>query len=237
MIQVIRANERHLADHGWLKSHFLFSFADYYDPANTHYGPLRVFNDDRIGGKSGFPQHPHHNMEIVTVLLKGEITHEDTTGNKTTIKAGEVQRMSAGTGLAHSEANQAEEEVHLYQIWFIPSAEGLPPTYEQKDMNFLDTDNELIPLVSGQKVLEDVVYMNSNSSIYWCNLETDKTVGMDTFEIRKTFVYVKEGSITVNGHALGKEDQLRMTGTNHLDIKAIADSQFILIDLPSEHNY
>src|SRR5690606_16026842 len=126
----------------------------------------RVFNDDYIAGNSGFPQHPHNNMEIVTVVLKGEITHEDSTGNKTTIKAGEVQRMTTGTGITHSEANQAEEEVHIYQIWFIPSSQGLSPSYEQREVDFLNTENELIPLVSGQKVLEDVVYMNSNSTIY-----------------------------------------------------------------------
>ncbi|RYF86101.1 MAG: pirin family protein [Chitinophagaceae bacterium] len=237
MFKIIRANERHLADHGWLKSYFLFSFADYYDPANTNFGPLRVFNDDTIAGNSGFPQHPHHNMEIVTVMLKGEITHQDSTGTKSTIKAGEVQRMTAGTGLTHSEANEGEEEVHMYQIWFIPGTQGLSPSYEQKELNFLDTDNELIPLVSGQKVLEDVVYMNSNSTIYWCNLETDKTVGMDTFEVREIFVYVKEGSLTVNGHSLGTNDQLRLSRTEKLDFKATTDCQFILIDLPSEFNF
>ena len=237
MFKIIRANERHLADHGWLSSYFLFSFADYYDPANLHFGPLRVFNDDRISGKAGFPQHPHQNMEIITVMLKGEITHQDSTGNKATIKAGEVQRMTAGTGLTHSEANETDEEVHLYQIWLMPTTQGLPPSYEQKAMDFLEESNKLIPLVSGQKVLEDVVFVNSNTTVYWCNLENEKTLSMDTFEIRNIFVYMHEGSLTVNGHALGTNDQLRMNGATKLDFVGTADCKFILLDLPDEHNF
>jgi quercetin 2,3-dioxygenase len=237
MFNIIRANERHIADHGWLTSYFLFSFADYYDPANIHFGPLRVFNDDRIAGNSGFPNHPHGNMEIVTIVLNGAVDHKDSMGNTTSIKAGEVQRMTAGTGITHSEANTGDKELHLYQLWFIPSTKDLPPSYEQKDLKFTDSKNELIPLVSGQKVLEDVIYINSNSTIYWCNLENEKELDMETFKLRNTFIYVNEGEINVNGSILRQHDQARITEEEKLHFIGRADSRFILIDLPSDGNY
>jgi redox-sensitive bicupin YhaK (pirin superfamily) len=233
------ANRHHAAPAAWLSSYFLFSFADYFDRNNMHFGPLRVFNDDSIAAQSGFPQHPHSEMEIVTLVLDGEITHQDTMGNKTSIKAGEVQRMTAGTGLAHSEMNRQEKPLHLYQLWFIPSQKGLSPSYEQKDLDFLSGNkNELVPLVTGQKVLEDVVYMNSNSTIYWANLSEGKDIEFKTFPIRLTFIYVKEGEIIVNGTTLGPNDQVRMTHDDVVQIRASKTAQFILIDLPaSEANY
>ncbi|RSK38117.1 pirin family protein [Hymenobacter perfusus] len=239
MLKLIPATDRfHAAPVAWLNSYFLFSFADYYDPENVHFGPLRVFNDDTIQASSGFPQHPHSEMEIVTLVLDGELQHEDTMGNKATIKKGEVQRMTAGTGLAHSEQNATDGAAHIYQLWFLPNQKGLAPSYEQKDVDFLDTKNELVPLVSGQKVLEDVVYMNSNSTVYWCNLSEGKTVMFKTFPIRNTFLYVKEGKIFVNGVDLGPNDQIRSTDEHVLEIQATHDAQFILIDLPArEANY
>lgn len=239
MLQVIPATDRyHAAPVQWLSSYFLFSFADYYDPQNAHFGPLRVFNDDTIQGNSGFPQHPHSEMEIVTLVLEGELQHEDTMGNKATIKKGEVQRMTAGTGLAHSEKNGGADPAHIYQLWFMPNQKGLASSYEQKDVDFLDSKNELVPLVSGQKVLEDVVYMNSNTTVYWCNLREEKTVTFKTFLIRNTFVYVKEGMLYINGVDIGPNDQVRSTDEHVLEIRASKDAQFILIDLPgSEANY
>ncbi|RAK70386.1 pirin family protein [Hymenobacter edaphi] len=239
MLSYISANDRfHAQPVAWLNSYHLFSFASYYDPKNMHFGPLRVFNDDTVAAKSGFPQHPHHEMEIVSIVLEGEITHEDTMGNKTTIKAGEVQRMTAGTGLAHSEMNQQDEPLKFYQLWFIPNQKGLAPSYEQKEIDFLDLKNELVPLVSGQKVLEDVVYINSNSSVYWSNLRADKELEFKTFPIRLTFVYVREGAIFINGTRLGPGDQARMTDEHVIHFRAEQDAQFILVDLPAaEANY
>ncbi len=233
------AARHHAAPAAWLSSHFLFAFADYFDRDNMHFGPLRVFNDDYIAAQSGFPQHPHSEMEIVTLVLAGEITHRDTMGNDTTIKAGEVQRMTAGTGLAHAELNQQADKLHLYQLWFIPSQRGLAPSYEQKDLNFLGKSrNELVPIVTGQKVLEDVVYMNSNSTIYWANLDAEKEIEFKTFPLRLTLLYVKQGRIYVNGTELAPQDQARLTGEDVVGIRASEDAQFILIDLPaSEANY
>ena len=240
MLTYIPAAQRHhAAPTSWLSSYFLFSFADYHDRNNMHFGPLRVFNDDTVAPQNGFPQHPHSEMEIVTLVLEGEVSHEDTMGNRTAIPAGEVQRMTAGTGLAHSEMNRQDNPLHLYQLWFIPSQKGLAPSYEQKDLGFISgKKNELVPLVTGQRVLENVVYMNSNSTIYWGNLDAGKTVTFKTFPIRLTFIYVKQGSVFVNGTELGPSDQARLASEDVVEIEASQDTQFILIDLPgSEANY
>ena len=240
MLALISAAERHhAAPVAWLSSYFLFSFADYHDRNNMHFGPLRVFNDDTVAPQNGFPQHPHSEMEIVTLVLEGEVSHEDTMGNRTAITAGEVQRMTAGTGVAHSEMNRQDKPLHLYQLWFMPSQKGLAPSYEQKDLSFLKSKkNELVPLVTGQRVLEDVMYMNSNSTIYWSNLDSEKTLAFKTFPLRLTFIYVKQGNIRVNGTVLNSNDQARLDAEEVLDIEAITDAQFILIDLPgTEANY
>ena len=238
MIKLINAEDRHFSSTGWLKSHFLFSFADYYDPANMHFGPLRVFNDDYVAPHSGFPQHPHSEMEIVTIVLDGEVSHEDSMGNKTVIRAGEVQRMTAGTGITHSEANNSDDELHLLQLWFIPNKRGLNPSYEQRRIDFKDSKNELIPLVTGQKVLEDVVFMNSNSTIYYAHLKGEKEIDFKTFEIRKTLIYVLEGELFANGMQATQNDQLRIDHETAVLIRATQDSSFILIDVPAvEANY
>ncbi|WP_192820764.1 pirin-like bicupin family protein [Rufibacter sp. LB8] len=238
MIKIIPAAERHHASHGWLNSYFLFSFADYYAHDNLQWGPLRVFNDDYISGKSGFPEHPHSEMEIVTIVLEGAVAHQDSMGNKALVKAGEVQRMTTGTGVKHSETNESDEELHLYQLWFLPNKKGLTPSYEQKTIDFLKEKNELIPLVSGQKVLEDVVFINSNSTIYYANLEDGKEIDFKTFPIRKGLLYVTSGELFVNGMQVQKNDQVRSADVDAIRIKAAGDSSFILIDLPgSEANY
>ncbi|WP_210489074.1 pirin family protein [Rufibacter aurantiacus] len=232
MIKVIPAADRHHASHGWLDSYFLFSFSDYYDMNNVQWGPLRVFNDDYIKGNSGFPEHPHSEMEIVTIVLEGEVTHKDSLGNDTVIRAGEVQRMTTGTGVRHSEHNSSDKDLHLYQLWFFPNKKGLAPSYEQKAIDFTDEKNELVPLVTGQKVLEDVVYINSNSTIYYANLKEGKEIDFKTFSIRKGFIYVTTGELFVNGIQVQKNDQVRSADVDALRIKATADSTFILIDLP-----
>ncbi|MGV3540927.1 MAG: pirin family protein [Rufibacter sp.] len=232
MVKIIPAHERHHASHGWLNSYFLFSFADYYDLENVHWGPLRVFNDDYISGNSGFPEHSHAEMEIVTIVLEGAVTHKDSMGNHTHIGAGEVQRMTAGTGISHSEANEGEKDLHLYQLWFIPNKKGLTPSYEQKTIDFLKEKNQLVPLVTGQRVLEDVVYINSNSTIYYGNLEDGKEIDFKTYPIRKGLLYVTSGELFVNGMQVQKNDQVRTADIDALRISATGDSSFILIDLP-----
>ena len=233
MVKLIKAFDRHASSNNWLQSHFLFSFADYYNPDNVNFGPLRVFNDDVVAPKGGFPRHPHSEMEIVTIVLEGEVEHEDSLGNKTIISAGEVQRMTAGTGISHSETNIQDEESHLYQLWFLPNKKGLEPSYEQKHVDFLDAKNELIPLVTGQKVLEDVVFMNSNSTVYYGDLREEKEYNFQTFAIRKTLIYLTEGELFVNGYQILQHDQLRIEDVDLITIKAAKDSNFILIDVPA----
>lgn len=239
MIKQITATERHEARTGdWLKSNYLFSFADYYDPSNVQFGPLRVFNDDVVGPKSGFPTHPHTEMEIVTIVLDGELTHTDNLGNDVVLKAGEVQRMTSGNGITHSETNNSDSDVHLLQLWFLPNKRGLAPSYEQMKVDFLDKKNELVPLVTGQKVLENVVFVNSNSTVYYGNLSQSEEMNYQTFKIRKTLVYVLEGTIVANGVELDKNDQLRLENQEMITIHAASKGSFILVDVPAvEANY
>src|SRR5210317_1297551 len=162
MIEIIKADERHFSDFGWLKTYWLFSFSNYFDPHNIQFGALRVFNDDVVEPGTGFPTHPHEEMEIITIVLDGEMTHEDSMGNKAVIRAGDVQRMSAGTGLTHSEFNLAEQPVHFYQVWLLPDKKNLEPSYDQKSFTFNEWQNTLLPIASGQGV-ENTVSFHTNA--------------------------------------------------------------------------
>ncbi len=173
MINIIRADDRHFSDFGWLKTYWLFSFSNYYDPNNIQFGAIRVFNDDVVEPGTGFPTHPHQEMEIITIVLKGEMTHQDSMGNKTVITAGDVQRMSAGTGLTHSEFNLATEPVHFYQIWIYPDQKGLQPSYDQKRFSPNDWNNRLLPVASGLNVPGTVTF-HTNATIYRCHLEAGR---------------------------------------------------------------
>ena len=170
MIDIINAAERHFSDFGWLKTYWLFSFSNYYDPQNIQFGALRVFNDDVVEPGTGFPTHPHEEMEIITIVLEGEMTHQDSMGNKAVIKAGDVQRMSAGTGLTHSEFNLADKPVHFYQIWIFPDKAGLNPTYDQNSYEASDWKNRLLPVASGQDI-QGAVTFHTDATIYRCALE------------------------------------------------------------------
>jgi redox-sensitive bicupin YhaK (pirin superfamily) len=148
MIQVIRASERHFTDYNWLQTYWLFSFADYYDPDNIQFGALRVVNDDVVQPHKGFGTHPHEEMEIITIVLEGEVTHADSLGTKAVIRAGDVQRMSAGTGIRHSEFNLGDVPAHFYQIWLYPDTRGVEPGYGQQSFAAADRTNRLLPVAS-----------------------------------------------------------------------------------------
>lgn len=239
MIKLITAKERHEAHIGdWLSSHYLLSFADYYDPANIQFGPLKVFNDDLMQGNSKLPDHPHAEMEIVTVMLDGELRHTDSLGNDVKVKAGEVQRMSAGTGITHAETNEGDKPAHLYQLWFLPNKNGIAPSYEQMSLDFLDNDDRLTPLVTGQKVLENVLFMNSNSTVYFGKVGQSKDIEFKTFKIRKTLLYVTKGSLLVNNVEADQHDQVRLEEYDIISIHGVSDAEFILVDVPAlEVNY
>lgn len=232
MIQIIRADKRHFSDFGWLKTYWLFSFSSYYDPNNIQFGALRVFNDDVVEPGTGFPTHPHEEMEIITIVLEGQITHQDSMGNKSVIQQGDVQRMSAGTGLTHSEFNLANEPVHFYQIWIFPDERGLSPSYDQKRFDVALWKNTLYPVASGQDIPNTVTF-HTNATIYLADLDASKDINYKTTQSRRIFVYVTSGEININSQKLSEKDQARIDLEDIVQIKALKPSSLILIDVPS----
>ncbi len=231
-IDIVRARDRHFTDFGWLKTYWLFSFANYYDPHNIQFGALRVFNDDIVEPGSGFPTHPHEEMEIVTIVLDGEMTHQDSMGNKTVIRAGDVQRMSAGTGLTHSEFNLAIKPVHFYQIWIQPDIARLEPSYDQRNFTEDQWQNKLLPVASGQGV-DGAVTFHTDATIYRGQLDADNQLKFDNTAGRRIFIYLTAGELTVDGLVLNKADQARVDTEKPIVLEAGADAEFVLIDVPS----
>lgn len=234
MINVYPAESRFSANHGWLQSNFSFSFAEYYDPDNLQFGPLRVFNDDFVQPLRGFGAHPHREMEIVSIVLKGEIKHEDSTGNSEVLRPGEVQRMTAGTGIIHSEVNSsATEELNFLQLWFLPNQQGLAPSYEQKAYDQQAMKNQLLPVVSGQAPTEKVAFIHQDLTLYLSELEAGKALTFTQKENRRIYVFVIEGELTLNQDTqLRKRDAARITEVTDLKIETKTGAKFMLIDLP-----
>ncbi|MDR3088203.1 MAG: pirin family protein [Desulfobulbaceae bacterium] len=231
-IDFVRADRRHFSDFGWLQTYWLFSFSNYFDPNNIQFGALRVFNDDVVAPGTGFPTHPHDEMEIVTVVLDGEMTHQDSMGNKTVIKAGDVQRMSAGTGLTHSELNLSDRDVHFYQIWIFPDQRELKPSYAQLTFAPADWHNKLLPIASGQDIANTVTF-HTAGTIYRCALDAGREVIHQSTRGRRIFTYLTKGAMNVNGLSMACKDQARIDVDEPLTFKAEEASEFILIDVPS----
>jgi len=234
VIKIYPAEERYSGNHGWLQCNFSFSFADYYDPSNLQFGPLRVFNDDYIQPLKGFGIHPHRDMEIVTFVLKGQLKHEDNTGGSEVLKPGEVQRMSAGTGILHSEMNSSTDEVtNSLQLWFHPSEKGIAPSYEQKKYDQMATKNQLLPVVSNRIKSEDIAYIHQDLTIYMSDLDTDKNLTFKQEDSRKIYVFVIEGKLFLNEkYQLKRRDAARITDLTRLDLSSQEGASFMLIDLP-----
>ena len=228
MISVIPANKRHFQDFGWLKTYWLFSFDTYHDPSNMNWGVLRVFNDDVVAGGQGFGMHPHREMEIVTIVHSGELTHEDSSGGKGVIRAGEVQRMSAGTGLMHSEYNHGSEPVSLYQIWIMPNQKGVKPGYEQK-MIGLPAPNTLMALASGRDG-HGALKMHADAAIYQGNVKAGSKIEYEAEPGRQVFIYLSKGGLMVNSAQLAERDQARIRDESKLTIEGASDAEFVLID-------
>lgn len=229
MIQKIEARQRYRVHQDWLDTYHLFSFANYFDPDNLQFGVLRVFNDDTIGAFSGFDEHAHDNMEIVTIVLEGELTHRDSLGNQASIKAGEVQRMSAGTGIIHAEKNLKDKPVHLYQLWLLPRTRHAKPGYEQKDFSYYP-ENHLTPVASGFG-LEGALQMDSAATIFVGVLEAGKTLEHQVEQGDGTFIYLQTGTLLVNGVQMEAGDQLRIEEEPVLAFQATSQAKFILIDV------
>lgn len=229
MLHKLAAAQRHYADHGWLKTFHLFSFADYYDPENLHFGSLRVFNDDDIAGERGFGAHRHDNMEIVTLVHAGELSHQDSLGNTGTIRGGEVQYMSAGTGVTHAEFNQGQAPVQLFQIWIIPDVENTAPQYAQKDFSQAPK-NVLVPVASGQGH-EGALVIRVDATISTAELEAEHRITYDLPPGRGLFVYVRQGQLDMNGVIFESGDQARIMDETSIVITAIDTSYFVAIDV------
>jgi quercetin 2,3-dioxygenase len=231
-MQIIKAKDRFHLESDWLSAYWLFSFDRYYDPSNMTFGPLRVFNHDTVAGGGGFPTHPHREMEIVTYVLEGALRHKDSTGGAGLIRAGEVQRMTAGTGVAHSEFNFSEEApVKLLQMWVLPERAGLTPSYEQKRFTPEQRAGELLPIASGQGA-PGAVKIHQDATFYVSRLRAGDRVGRPLKPGRRAFFYVIDGEVTLNGERLGAGDQARVTDFTELDIAGERESEVILIDLP-----
>lgn len=231
-MQIIRANDRFHIESDWLSAYWLFSFDRYYDPNNMTFGPLRVFNHDTVAGGGGFPTHPHREMEIVTYVLEGALRHKDSTGGAGLIRAGEVQRMTAGTGVAHSEFNPSETEtVRLLQMWVLPERSGLKPSYEQKQFTTEQRTGALLPIASGQDA-PGTVKIHQDVTFYVSRLREGDRVTHELKPGRRAFLYVIGGEITLNEERLGAGDQARVTDVTKLEIAGARESEVILIDLP-----
>lgn len=232
MIQIIKAEDRFHLESDWLSAYWLFSFDRYYDPQNVSFGPLRVFNDDTVQPGGGFPTHPHREMEIVTYVLEGELEHKDSTGGRGRIRAGEVQHMSAGTGVAHSEFNPSSRQpVHLMQMWLHPEQDGLKPSYEQKQFAPEQRAGVLLPIASGQGKGEGVkVYQDA--TFYVSSLRPGQELTHALGAGRRAFLYVIDGALSVNNESLNRNDQARIIGEAQLHLAATQPSEIILIDLP-----
>ncbi len=227
---VQRSEQRYHARHGWLDTYHSFSFADYFDPENLNWGALRVFNDDRIAPGTGFPTHPHRDMEILTYVLSGELEHQDSMGNRGVVKPGGVQFMSAGTGVRHSETNARNDaQLHLVQMWVLPGKAGTPPTYGQMDFTEEDRRNRWLAVASGHHAISAPIALTQNAALQVARLENHEL--RHTFEpARFGFLFVGEGEIEANGEQLRAGDAARMYAIERLDLRGTGE--VVLWDLP-----
>jgi len=231
MIQIRKGDERGHANHGWLDTHFTFSFADYYDPEHVHFRTLRVMNDDRVAGGGGFPMHPHRDMEIVTYVLEGALEHRDSMGNGSVIKPGDIQYMGAGTGVTHSEFNASETEpVHLYQIWMFPEKQGLKPTYGQRNFNEAEKRGKLRLLVSPDG-RDGSVKIRQSNDLYATVLGAGEMVKHELNPERHAYVQVARGSVTLNGTKLEEGDGAAISDEKAVQITGVKDAEVLLFDL------
>jgi redox-sensitive bicupin YhaK (pirin superfamily) len=233
MIQIRRSAERGHANHGWLDSFHSFSFADYHDPEHVHFGPLRVINEDRIAGGQGFGTHGHRDMEIVTYVLDGALAHRDSMGNGSTIRHGDVQRMSAGTGVMHSEFNASQdEEVHLLQIWVLPQRAGNPPGYEEKRFDTADKRGRL-RIVASPDGRDGSVTIHSDASIYAALIDGAEQATLALQVGRLAYVHVARGAVTVNGEALTAGDAAMIADADTVTLEKGEAAEVLVFELGS----
>ncbi len=231
MLTIRKAEDRGHANHGWLNTYHTFSFANYYDPKQMGFRALRVINEDSVSPGAGFGTHGHRDMEIITYVLEGAIEHKDSIGNGSVIQPGEVQRMSAGTGILHSEFNHSESTpVHFLQIWLLPDKEGLPPSYEQRNFSTAKTPGKL-HLVAARDGREGAVTVHQDVDLYAAVLNTGDRISHTLKAQRHAWVQVARGAITLNGLPLDTSDGAAISNETDVVIEATKDAEILLFDL------
>lgn len=232
-----KADSRGFADHGWLKARHTFSFAGYFDPSRVQFGALRVLNDDIVAGGMGFGTHPHDNMEIITIPLKGAIAHKDSMGNSATVNAGEIQVMSAGTGIQHSEFNPSPtDELNLLQIWLFPNKRNVEPRYDQRALDTVAMENRFAQILSPSEQ-DDNVWIHQHAWFHLGNFDAGKTA---SYELKDPtsglYAFVIEGEVSVNGEKLDKRDALAITnaGKDSIHFDFSKDSRVLLMEVPMQ---
>jgi len=242
MIQTIRSKDRYHLETDWLSTNWHFSFDTYQDPENVNFGPLRVFNDDTVAPAGGFPLHSHREMEIVTYLIDGTLEHKDSMGNTGVIRPGEIQRMSAGTGIRHSEFNPSDKDpAHLIQLWIMPAVPHLRPSWEQKSFSLSDRSGKLLPIAvpAGQNgpSSSTTVRIHQDATIYTSLLAPGQSVTHELAQGRRAYIFVVAGNLQLNGETLAPGDQARVSSERELQLSASPDpaaapADFLLLDLP-----
>jgi len=232
MADIRRADERGYADHGWLRSYHSFSFADYFDPNHVEFGPLRVINEDRVVPGAGFGTHGHRDMEILSYVLEGELAHKDSTGTSSVIRPGDVQRMSAGRGVMHSEFNNSHDApVHFLQIWIQPNVRGIAPEYEEKRFEAADKRGRL-RLIASPDAADGSVLIHQDARVYAGLFDGGERATLEVAAGRLLYVHVARGRITANGELLQAGDALKLTDATRLDLQQGSDAEVLVFDLP-----
>lgn len=231
MIKIRRSNERGAANHGWLDTKFTFSFADYFDPRYMGFRSLRVINEDRIQADQGFPKHGHRDMEILTYVISGELSHRDSMGNGETVRPNEIQRMTAGTGVLHSEYSSPTDETHLLQIWILPEKADLTPSYEQKYFA-PETKQGKLKLIASRGGDDDSIHINQDVNLYASVLKNGDEVSLDLPQNRHGWIQLISGSLDVNGEKLTTGDGAAISEVQELKLKGTSDNtEFLLFDM------
>jgi quercetin 2,3-dioxygenase len=233
MITIRPSAQRGHANHGWLDTYFTFSFANYYDPKHMGFRDLRVINEDRISANQGFGSHPHRDMEIITYIVEGELSHRDSTGREASIKRDDVQRMSAGTGVVHSEYNNSDAPVHLLQIWILPEADDLKPSYEDRTFTREEKQDQL-RLIASHDGREGSTRINQDASVYASLLRSGKSLDLPLAAGRHAWVQLIAGELEVNGTRLKKGDGAAISREEKLKLASVSgngEAEFLVFDL------
>lgn len=231
MIEIRKSEDRGHANHGWLDSYHSFSFADYYDPDHMGFGPLRVINDDRIVAGAGFGTHGHRDMEIITYVLEGEVAHRDSMGTGSTIRPGDVQRMSAGTGVQHSEFNPSQENgTHLLQIWIQPAVNGIAPSYEEKNFS-AEQKRGRLRLIASPDASDGSVLIHQDAKVYVGLFDGAESASLSLADGRRAYVHIARGEAEVNGVALKAGDALKVADAASVEIVHGKSAEVLVFDL------